>query len=109
MTQVGCLLPYLYEDPSCLTLHLLVQLELDLNHELAGKHLTFDVELVGLTPAERMARATFGMGKRSCRLVSVVVCLQIAQRVANRVAGHKWATQTLSPYTLIRRVLAFTF
>lgn len=38
------------------------ELELDLNHELAGKHLTFDVELVGLTPAERMARATFGMG-----------------------------------------------
>lgn len=35
---------------------------LDLNHELAGKPLTFDVELVGLTPKDRMAKATFGMG-----------------------------------------------
>jgi FKBP-type peptidyl-prolyl cis-trans isomerase 2 len=35
---------------------------LDLNHELAGKHLTFDVELLELTPAERMQRATFGAG-----------------------------------------------
>lgn len=35
---------------------------LDLNHELAGKHLTFDVTLVSLTPADSLQRATFGAG-----------------------------------------------
>eukprot|EP00197_Chlamydomonas_leiostraca_P010506 CAMPEP_0202865264 /NCGR_PEP_ID=MMETSP1391-20130828/5494_1 /ASSEMBLY_ACC=CAM_ASM_000867 /TAXON_ID=1034604 /ORGANISM="Chlamydomonas leiostraca, Strain SAG 11-49" /LENGTH=314 /DNA_ID=CAMNT_0049545085 /DNA_START=114 /DNA_END=1058 /DNA_ORIENTATION=+ len=38
------------------------EVELDLNHELAGKSLTFDVELMALTPAERLGKATFGMG-----------------------------------------------
>ncbi|PNH10940.1 Peptide methionine sulfoxide reductase [Tetrabaena socialis] len=37
-------------------------IKLDLNHELAGKALTFDVELMKLVPSERMARATFGAG-----------------------------------------------
>jgi len=39
-----------------------LQLELDLNHELAGKPLNFEVQLLGLTPAERMQKATFGAG-----------------------------------------------
>lgn len=40
---------------------------MDLNHELAGKHLNFEVELMNLTPAERMQRATFGAGKILCQ------------------------------------------
>jgi len=35
---------------------------LDLNHELAGQHLTFDVELMALCPSERMRTAVFAMG-----------------------------------------------
>lgn len=35
---------------------------LDLNHELAGKHLTFDVELMALTPAARLQTVVFGAG-----------------------------------------------
>lgn len=35
---------------------------LDLNHELAGKHLTFDVELLSLTTADSLQKATFGAG-----------------------------------------------
>lgn len=35
---------------------------LDLNHELAGKHLTFDVQLVSLWPADRLKTAYFGAG-----------------------------------------------
>lgn len=38
------------------------EIELDLNHELAGQPLTFAVELVGLTKAENLAKATFGAG-----------------------------------------------
>ena len=38
------------------------EVTLDLNHELAGKALTFDVELVELSPADKMAKATFGAG-----------------------------------------------
>jgi len=38
------------------------EVEIDLNHELAGKTLTFDVELMGLISAEQQAKATFGMG-----------------------------------------------
>ena len=33
-----------------------------MNHELAGQALNFEVELLDLTPAERMQRATFGAG-----------------------------------------------
>jgi peptide-methionine (S)-S-oxide reductase len=35
---------------------------LDLNHELAGQALTFEVELMELTQASKMAHATFGAG-----------------------------------------------
>ncbi|CAG9464171.1 unnamed protein product [Pedinophyceae sp. YPF-701] len=35
---------------------------IDANHELAGKDLTFDVELVKHVPSERMETATFGAG-----------------------------------------------
>eukprot|EP00200_Dunaliella_tertiolecta_P004956 CAMPEP_0202351266 /NCGR_PEP_ID=MMETSP1126-20121109/7984_1 /ASSEMBLY_ACC=CAM_ASM_000457 /TAXON_ID=3047 /ORGANISM="Dunaliella tertiolecta, Strain CCMP1320" /LENGTH=316 /DNA_ID=CAMNT_0048943357 /DNA_START=83 /DNA_END=1033 /DNA_ORIENTATION=- len=38
------------------------EIELDLNHELAGQPLTFEVELLELTPSERMQKATFGAG-----------------------------------------------
>ncbi|KAI8475726.1 MAG: peptide methionine sulfoxide reductase MsrA [Monoraphidium minutum] len=38
------------------------ELTLDLNHELAGKHLTFDVELMSLTPASRLETVVFGAG-----------------------------------------------
>lgn len=38
------------------------EVEIDANHELAGKALTFDVELVRLTQASSLAKATFGMG-----------------------------------------------
>lgn len=37
-------------------------LTLDLNHELAGKALSFDVELMSLIAAEKMKKATFGAG-----------------------------------------------
>jgi FKBP-type peptidyl-prolyl cis-trans isomerase 2 len=43
-------------------LHYSLQIELDLNHELAGEALVFDVKLVGLVPSERLERATFGAG-----------------------------------------------
>lgn len=35
---------------------------LDLNHELAGKPLTFDVQLMSLWPADRLQTAAFGAG-----------------------------------------------
>eukprot|EP00878_Enallax_costatus_P007623 GHUV01007982.1.p1 GENE.GHUV01007982.1~~GHUV01007982.1.p1 ORF type:complete len:281 (+),score=55.70 GHUV01007982.1:209-1051(+) len=35
---------------------------LDLNHELAGKHLTFDVTLLTLTPADSLQKVAFGAG-----------------------------------------------
>lgn len=35
---------------------------IDLNPELAGKHLTFDVELVALTPSSRLKTVVFGAG-----------------------------------------------
>lgn len=35
---------------------------IDLNPELAGKHLTFDVELMALTPAAKLKTAVFGAG-----------------------------------------------
>lgn len=38
------------------------EITLDLNHELAGKHLTFDVTLQGLVPSEALQKATFGAG-----------------------------------------------
>lgn len=38
------------------------EVTLDLNHELAGKHLTFDVNLVSLTPSDSLLKATFGCG-----------------------------------------------
>jgi peptide-methionine (S)-S-oxide reductase len=38
------------------------EITIDLNPRLAGKHLTFDVELMTLTPKERMMKATFGAG-----------------------------------------------
>lgn len=43
-------------------------IKLDANHELAGKALTFDMELVGFAekvlgpPAENLRRAIFGLG-----------------------------------------------
>ncbi len=39
-----------------------MQLTLDLNPPLAGKALTFDVELLRLVPSERLRKATFGAG-----------------------------------------------
>lgn len=38
------------------------QVTIDLNPELAGKTLNFDVALLKLVPRERMGQATFGMG-----------------------------------------------
>lgn len=38
------------------------EITLDLNHELAGKHLTFDVTLQSLVPSEALQKATFGAG-----------------------------------------------
>jgi hypothetical protein len=38
------------------------EITLDLNHELAGQHLTFDVTLQSLVPSEALQRATFGAG-----------------------------------------------
>ena len=44
------------------------EVKLDANHELAGKTLTFDMELVGFSekvlskPAEGLSRAVFGLG-----------------------------------------------
>lgn len=44
------------------------EIKLDANHELAGKALTFDMELVGFqesvlgSPAEGLERAVFGLG-----------------------------------------------
>lgn len=38
------------------------EVTLDLNHELAGKHLTFDVTLQSLVPSESLQKATFGAG-----------------------------------------------
>lgn len=38
------------------------QVTLDLNHQLAGKHLTFDVTLVDLTTADSLQKVTFGAG-----------------------------------------------
>lgn len=38
------------------------EVTLDLNHELAGKHLTFDVTLQSLVPSEALQKATFGAG-----------------------------------------------
>ncbi|WIA35526.1 hypothetical protein OEZ86_003952 [Tetradesmus obliquus] len=38
------------------------EVTLDLNHELAGKHLTFDVELLTLTAQDSLQKATFGAG-----------------------------------------------
>jgi peptide-methionine (S)-S-oxide reductase len=38
------------------------EITLDLNHRLAGKHLTFDVELLALMPGDSLQRATFGAG-----------------------------------------------
>lgn len=38
------------------------EITLDLNHELAGKFLTFDVELKKLVPSEVLQKATFGAG-----------------------------------------------
>lgn len=38
------------------------EITLDLNHELAGKFLTFDVELKKLVVSEALQKATFGAG-----------------------------------------------
>jgi peptide-methionine (S)-S-oxide reductase len=38
------------------------EVTLDLNHELAGKHLTFDVTLKSLVPSDALQKATFGAG-----------------------------------------------
>eukprot|EP00882_Tetradesmus_deserticola_P020516 GHRQ01022165.1.p1 GENE.GHRQ01022165.1~~GHRQ01022165.1.p1 ORF type:complete len:283 (+),score=139.55 GHRQ01022165.1:360-1208(+) len=38
------------------------EVTLDLNHELAGRHLTFEVELLTLTAQDSLQKATFGAG-----------------------------------------------
>lgn len=38
------------------------EITLDLNHRLAGKHLTFDVTLLALTAGDSLQKATFGAG-----------------------------------------------
>ncbi|KAG1665390.1 hypothetical protein FOA52_015800 [Chlamydomonas sp. UWO 241] len=38
------------------------EVTLDLNHELAGQHLTFEVELMSCVAGDKMAKATFGAG-----------------------------------------------
>jgi hypothetical protein len=38
------------------------EVTLDLNHRLAGKHLTFDVKLLQLTSSDSLQKATFGCG-----------------------------------------------
>jgi len=60
------------------------QIELDLNHELAGKALTFEVELLELTPSERMQKATFGAGACSTTVRAMGVAYTSVHQLAQQ-------------------------